>query len=90
MSASYNEPTCSPKMLEITENVIHRIVAAGKVAGYYVGTPEAAKQAEEWGAKFLLTAINQHMVAGGQSFLSKVRGGAEVEIKSAYCADFVE
>lgn len=84
LSSSYDEPTCSPKMLEITENVIRRIVAAGKTAGYYVGTPEAAKQAEEWGAKFLLTAVNQYMVAGGQNFLSKVRGGEEVEVKSAY------
>lgn len=84
LAASYDEPTCSPKMLEITEKVIRRIVAAGKTAGYYVGTPEAAKQAEGWGARFLLTAVNQYMVAGGKSFLSMVRGGSEVSVNSAY------
>lgn len=84
LAASYDEPTCSPKMLEITEKVIRRIVTAGKIAGYYVGTPEAAKQAEGWGARFLLTAVNQYMVAGGKSFLSKVRGGGEVAVTSAY------
>lgn len=84
LAASYDEPTCSPRMLEITESVIRCIVAAGKTAGYYVGTPEAAKQAEGWGARFLLTAVNQYMVAGGKSFLSKVRGGGEVAVQSAY------
>ena len=49
LAASYGEPAGSPKMLELTERMIRRIVAAGKTAGYYVGTPEAARQAEEWG-----------------------------------------
>lgn len=84
LAASYDEPTCSPHMLEVTEQAIKKIVAAGKIAGYYVGTPEAAKQAEEWGARYLVTAVNQYMVAGGKSFLSKVRGGEAVEVKSAY------
>ena len=84
LAASYDEPTGSPKMLEITEDVIRRIVAAGRTAGYYVGTPEAARQAEGWGARFLLTAVNQYMVAGGQSFLSRVRGGGDVKVQSAY------
>lgn len=84
LSASYDEPTCSPKMMEIIENVIRRITAAGRTAGYYVGTPEAAKQAEAWGARFLVTAVNQYMVAGGRSFLSQVRGGGQVAVTSAY------
>ncbi len=84
LATSYEEPTCSPRMLEVTEAAIKKIIAAGKIAGYYVGTPEAAKQAEEWGARFILTAINQYMVAGGQSFLSKVKGGGEVAVRSAY------
>lgn len=84
LACSYDEPTCSPKMLEITETAIKKIVAAGKTAGYYVGTPEAAKQAEGWGARFLLTAVNQYMVAGGKNFLSKVRGGEDVKVQSAY------
>ena len=84
LAASYDEPTASPHMLELTEQIIRRITAAGKIAGYYVGTPEAAKQAEDWGARFLLTAVNQYMVAGGQSFLSRVRGGGGVDVKSAY------
>ena len=49
LAASYGEPAGSPKMLELTERMIRRIVAAGKTAGYYVGTPEAARQAEEVG-----------------------------------------
>jgi 2-keto-3-deoxy-L-rhamnonate aldolase RhmA len=84
LAASYNEPTCSPHMLEITEDVIRRIVAAGKIAGYYVGTPEQAKQAESWGARYLVTAVNQYMVAGGKNFLSQVRGEAAVGVQSAY------
>lgn len=75
LAASYGEPAGSPKMLELTERMIRRIVAAGKTAGYYVGTPEAARQAEEWGARYLVTAVNQYMVSGGRSFLSQVRGG---------------
>lgn len=84
LAASYDEPTSSPKMLEIIEKVIRKITAAGKTAGYYTGTPEAAKQAESWGARFLLTAVNQYMTAGGMSFLSRVHGGKNVEVKSAY------
>lgn len=84
LAASYDEPTGSSRMLELTERVIRQIVAAGRTAGYYVGTPEAAKQAEGWGARFLLTAVNQYMVAGGQSFLSRVRGGQEIAARSAY------
>lgn len=84
LAASYDEPTCSPDMLKITEEAIKKITAAGKIAGYYVGTAEAAKQAEQWGARFLLTAINQYMVAGGQSFLSRVKGGGDIAVKSAY------
>lgn len=82
--ASYGEPAGSPKMLELTERMIRRIVAAGKTAGYYVGTPEAARQAEEWGARYLVTAVNQYMVSGGRSFLSQVRGGGAVAASSAY------
>ena len=84
LAASYGEPTCSPYMLEITEKMIRKIVSAGRTAGYYVGTPEAAKQAEEWGARFLLTAVSQYMTAGGRSFLSRVRGGMDVAPVSAY------
>ena len=84
LAASYEEPTGSPKMLALTEQMIRRIVAAGKIAGYYVGTPEAAKQAETWGARYLVTAVNQYMVAGGRSFLSRVRGGEKVDVASAY------
>lgn len=84
LAASYGEPTCSPKMLEITEKVIHRITAAGRTAGYYVGSPEAAKQAETWGVRYLLTAVNQYMTAGGKSFLSRVRGGGDIAVQSAY------
>lgn len=84
LAASYDEPTCSPRMLEITEKAIRRIAAAGKTAGYYVGTPEAAQQAEAWGARFLVTAVNQYMTAGGKSFLSRVRGGDTVSAQPAY------
>ena len=84
LAASYGEPAGSPKMLELTERMIRRIVAAGKTAGYYVGTPEAARQAEEWGARYLVTAVNQYMVSGGRSFLSQVRGGGAVAASSAY------
>ena len=84
LAASYGEPAGSPKMLELTERMTRRIVAAGKTAGYYVGTPEAARQAEEWGARYLVTAVNQYMVSGGRSFLSQVRGGGAVAASSAY------
>lgn len=73
LASSYQEPTCSPHMLEVTENAIRRITAAGKTAGYYVGTPEQAKQAESWGARFLVTSVNSYMISGGRKFLEAVR-----------------
>lgn len=76
LASSYQEPTCSPHMLEVTEQAIRRITAAGKIAGYYVGTPEQAKQAVGWGARFIVTAINSYMITGGRNFLEEVRQGS--------------
>jgi len=84
LAASYGEPTGSPRMLEIAERTIRKIVAAGRIAGYYVGTPEAARQAVEWGARYLVTAVNQFMVTGGRNFLQQVRGSGNVDEISAY------
>ena len=73
LSTSMGTTTDDPEFRMILEKTIKRIVAAGKIAGYYVGTPEQAKEAESWGARFLVTSLNSYMTAGARSFLKVVR-----------------
>ena len=86
LSTSLGMNTTDPEFLAIVEKTIRRITAAGKTAGYYVGNAAAARQAMDWGVKYLVTAITPYMTAGAQKFLMDVRSGEdhEVAVKDAY------
>ena len=85
LSASMNLPTNDPKVIKITEETVKKIVAAGKIAGYYVGNAESAKQAIAWGCRYLVTAITPYMTAGAKQYLADVHcTGEEVKVKDAY------
>ena len=86
LSTSLGMNTTDPEFLAIIEKTIKKIVAAGRNAGYYVGNAAAAKQAMDWGAKYLVTAITPYMAAGAKKFLLDVRTGKdnEVAVKDAY------
>ncbi|MGI6052413.1 MAG: HpcH/HpaI aldolase family protein [Bilifractor sp.] len=85
LSSSINTTTSDPAFLEQVKDVIHRITAAGKIAGYYVGNARDAKQAIEWGARYLVTSVTPYMVQGGQQFLAEVRGSEEkIKLKDIY------
>lgn len=73
LSTSVGMNTTDPEFLALVENTIRRITAAGRTAGYYVGNAAAARQAAEWGARYLVTAITPYMTAGARSFLQEVR-----------------
>ncbi|MDO5550522.1 MAG: aldolase/citrate lyase family protein [Lachnospiraceae bacterium] len=86
LSTSVGMNTTDPEFLALVENIIKRITAAGKIAGYYVGSVKAAEQAIGWGARYLVTAITPYMAAGAQKFLTDVRTGKEhaMQVKDAY------
>ncbi len=85
LSSSMGVTTSDPKLLNLVETTIRKITAAGKFAGYYVGNPQAARQAEAWGARYLVTAVTPYMAAGAKQFLADVRGtGEKVAVKDAY------
>ena len=86
LSTSVGMNTSDPEFLELVEHTIRRITAAGKTAGYYVGSAKAAEQAIGWGAKYLVTAVTPYMAAGARKFLADVRTGKEneMEVKDAY------
>ena len=74
LSVSLGMSSNDKEFQDIVRQTIEKIVKAGRIAGYYVGNADAAKQAAEWGARFLVTAITPYMTAGGRSFLKAVRG----------------
>lgn len=74
LSSSMNLPTDDPRVQAVTKECIEKIVAAGKIAGTYCGTVEYTKQCIEWGAHYIITAINGYMVSGAKNFLKGVRG----------------
>lgn len=85
LSSSMGVSASDPELLALVEKTIRRIVQAGKTAGYYVGSPAAARQAAEWGARYLVTAVTPYMAAGAKQFLADVRGtGEKVAVKDAY------
>jgi len=86
LSVSMGMAISDPEFLELVEQTIKRITAAGKKAGYYVGTAQAARQAIDWGVRYLLTAITPYMAAGAQSFLGAVRSGEDdgMKVKDIY------
>lgn len=81
LSVSVGMNTGDAEFLALVEQTIHRITAAGKTAGYYVGNAKAAQQAIGWGARYLVTAITPYMTAGAKNFLSNVQAEQDQEIK---------
>lgn len=86
LSTSVGMNTGDPEFLALVETTIKRITAAGKTAGYYVGSAAAARQAADWGAKYLVTAITPYMAAGARKFLEDVRTGEDhvMQVNDAY------
>ena len=86
LSTSLGMNTTDPEFLAIVEKTIGRIAAAGHIPGYYVGNAAATKQAIEWGARYLVTAITPYMAAGARKYLMDVRTGKDnaLDIKDAY------
>ena len=86
LSTSLGMNTTDPEFLAIVEKTIKKIAAAGRIPGYYVGNAAATKQAIEWGARYLVTAITPYMAAGARKYLLDVRTGRDnaVEVKDAY------
>ena len=74
LSSSMNLPGDDPRVKATIKECIQKIVAAGRIAGTYVGTPEYTKEVISWGAHYLVTAINSYMVSGGKAYLKAVRG----------------
>lgn len=48
LSTSVGMNTTDPEFLALVEKTIKRITKAGKIAGYYVGSAAAARQAVDW------------------------------------------
>lgn len=86
LSASVGMNTTDSEFLALVETSIKKITAAGRTAGYYVGSAAAARQAMDWGVKYLVTAITPYMAAGARKFLDDVRTGKDhaMFIKDAY------
>lgn len=85
LSSSMMLPTNHPRVDETIEMCVRKIVAAGKIAGTYVGTAAATKKAVEWGCRYLVTAITPYMTAGAKKYLADVKEtGETVEVKEAY------
>ena len=86
LSTSVGMATTDPAFLALVERTIKRIVGAGKTAGYYVGSAATARQAADWGAKYLVTAITPYMAAGARKFLQDVRTGEDhvMQVRDAY------
>lgn len=73
LSSSMDLPGDDPRVKETIKTCIQKITAAGKIAGTYVGTPEATKEAVAWGARYLVTAITGYMATGARQYLKAVR-----------------
>lgn len=73
LSSSMNLPGDDPRVKRQIRNCIEKITAAGRIAGTYVGTPEATQEAMGWGARYFITAINSYMISGGKAYLQAVR-----------------
>lgn len=73
LSSSMGLPPGHHEVQEATKNIIQKVVSRDKIAGVYVGTAEATRQAIEWGARFLLTAITPYMAVGAKKYLNDVK-----------------
>lgn len=58
---------------KVTEDCIRKIRAAGKIAGTFTGDVASTKKVIEWGAHYVVTAINSYVNTGVKQFLEGVR-----------------
>ncbi len=73
LSTSMQLPYGDSKVNQVIDECIVKIARAGKIPGLLVGSPEAAKHAEELGARYIVVAINNCMSNGAKAFLDGVR-----------------
>lgn len=73
LSSSMGYPPGHPEVLKVVESCIRKIKAKGKIAGTYTGDVASTKQAVEWGANYIVTAITSHMAKGAQQFLQALK-----------------
>jgi 4-hydroxy-2-oxoheptanedioate aldolase len=73
LSSSMGLAPGNPEVLKVAESCIRKIRAKGKIAGIYTGDVDSTKQAVEWGANYIVTAITSHMAKGAQQFLQALR-----------------
>ncbi|MGI6095458.1 MAG: HpcH/HpaI aldolase family protein [Lachnospiraceae bacterium] len=73
LSSSMQLPYGDPRVNEVIDECIVKIARAGKIPGLLVGSAEAAKHAEELGARYIVVAENNCMSTGARSFLDSVR-----------------
>lgn len=86
LSSSMMLPTSDERVTKTIELCIKKITAAGRIAGTYVGSVEAARQAIGWGARYLVTDITSYMTAGARKYLKDVRTGVNsgMDVKEIY------
>lgn len=73
VSMGYGHDINHPDVISTIQQCIKKIVAAGGIAGTYVGTPERAREAISWGATYLVTAVNSHMSNGAKNYLTAAK-----------------
>lgn len=73
LSSSMGYPPGHPEVLQVIESCIRKIKAKGKIAGTFTGDVETTKKAIDWGATYIVTAINSYMATGAQQFLQALR-----------------
>jgi 4-hydroxy-2-oxoheptanedioate aldolase len=62
-----------PRVIELVEGAIAKIVAAGKIAGCIATDAKTARRYTSLGVRYLATHAMSHMVAGSRHFIEEVR-----------------
>jgi 4-hydroxy-2-oxoheptanedioate aldolase len=75
LSNSLNIPgqTKDPRVVDLVEQTIERITAAGKTAGTIAADPQTARRYIDLGVRYLATHAIKHMVDGSKKFIEEVR-----------------
>ena len=63
-----------PRVVQLVEDAIVRIVEAGKVAGCMAGTADAAKRYVDLGALYIASHAMKIMVEASRAFMQEIRG----------------
>lgn len=73
LASSMGLPPGHQNVQQVTKECIGKIRAKGKVAGTFTGNIEYTQQVIEWGATYIVTAINSHIISGIKGYLNGVR-----------------